>query len=192
MKKCLSFLILFFIIFLLAACSKNVSLELADMNVKIVKDKKLLGSTVITEGERKGEELIPTALYYEFTIKNTGNNILGTAEANKGIELKIEPKDQLKSASKDIMGFNIYIPEEYDASGLGFGETHTSIPSSDQEVKGTLYYKLGVSEDVPDVALHVPPKEKVDELKGYALDAYLIITKENKEIARFDLDKFKK
>ncbi|QGS68746.1 hypothetical protein CV093_10465 [Oceanobacillus sp. 143] len=66
MRKCF---FLFMALFSLSACSSQPSLELVDANVDIVKDKSLLWSIGITEGERKGEELIPTALFYEFTIK---------------------------------------------------------------------------------------------------------------------------
>ncbi|MFF5400321.1 hypothetical protein ACFY5J_24105 [Peribacillus butanolivorans] len=167
------------------------SLELVDANVDIVKDKSLLGSIEITEGERKGDEMIPTALFYEFTIKNTGNRTVGIGEVDKGIELKIEPKDKLKSVSEDVIGFNIYNPEDYNESGVGFGHTFPSVLKSDQKSKYTLNYDLGVSEENSQVPLHVPSKEKLDELKEYAFNAFLVVTIENQEIARFDLDKLK-
>ncbi|AXI09223.1 hypothetical protein CUC15_09905 [Oceanobacillus zhaokaii] len=91
-------------LFSLSACSSQPSLELVDANVDIVKDKSLLWSIGITEGERKGEELIPTALFYEFTIKNTGHKTVGTPEVEKGIEHKIEPKEKLKSVSDYVIG----------------------------------------------------------------------------------------
>lgn len=89
----------------------------------LLKVKSLLGSIKITEGERKGDELIPTALFYEFIIKNTGNKTVGIGEFDKGIELKIEPKEKLKSVSEDVIGFNIYNPDDYNGSGVGFGHS---------------------------------------------------------------------
>lgn len=177
-------------LFSLSACSSQPSLELVDANVDIVKDKSLLGSIGITEGERKGEELIPTALYYEFTIKNTGHKTVGTPEVDKGIELKIEPKEKLKSVSEDVIGFNIYNPEDYNKSGVGFGRTFVSVLKSDQKGEYTLRYDLGVSEENSQVPLLVPSKEKLDELEKYSFNAFLAVTIENQEIARFDLDKF--
>jgi len=97
LKKHVLFLFVFMMLCLLAACSSSPSLELVDADVKIVKDKKLLGAIGITEGERKGEELIPTALYYDFTIKNTSKQTIGSAEVDQGIEVKIVPKEKLKS-----------------------------------------------------------------------------------------------
>lgn len=191
MRICFRFISLFFVLFFLSACSSNPSLELVDANVDIVKDKSLLGSIGITEGERKGDELIPTALFYEFTIKNTGNKTVGIEKVDKGIELKIEPKGKLKSVSENVIGFNIYDPEEYNESGVGFGHTFSSVLKSDQKGKYTLSYDLGVSEENSQVPLLVPSKEKLDELKEYAFNAFLVITIENQEIARFDLNKLK-
>ncbi|MDQ0882137.1 hypothetical protein [Peribacillus sp. V2I11] len=191
MRKCFLFISLFFVLFFLSACSSNPSLELVDANVDIVKDKSLLGSIGITEGERKGDELIPTALFYEFTIKNTGNKTVGIEEVDKGIELKIEPKDKLKSVSEDVIGFNIYNPDDYDGSGVGFGHSFLSVLKPDEKGEYTLNYDLGVSEENSQVPLLVPSKEKLDELREYAFDAFLIVTIENQEIARFDLNKLK-
>ena len=97
MKKHAHYIGMIFVLFALTVCSSNASLELVDSNVKIVKDKSLLGSIVLTERENKGDEIIPTALFYEFTIKNTSNKTVGTEDRDKGIELKIEPNEKLQS-----------------------------------------------------------------------------------------------
>ena len=105
---------------LLTACSSKPSVELVNASVDIVNDKDRVGAIGITEGDKKGQELVPTALYYEFTIKNIGNKKIGDA-ANKGLEMKagggldikIEPNDNLVASSKEIIGFNIYNPSEY-------------------------------------------------------------------------------
>ncbi|MFJ7755906.1 hypothetical protein ACQKGI_21955 [Peribacillus muralis] len=157
-----------------------------------MKDKNLVGAIGITEGEKKGEELIPTALVYEFTIENNGNEPVGSIkEADKGIELKIEPKSKLKSVSKDVIGFNIYNPDDYNESGVGFGQSQLSIINADQKGQYTFTYDLGVSEENPQVPLRVPSKEKLTKLKEYACDAFLVATIENQEIARFDLGECK-
>ena len=189
MRKFLFVISIFVALFFLSACSSQPSLELVDAKVDIVKNKGLLGSIGITEGERKGEELIPTALYYKFTIKNTDHKSIG-APGDKGIELKIEPKEKLKSVSEDVVGFNIYNPEDYDSSGVGFGQTYIRVLKSDQKGEYTLHYDLGVSEANSQVPLLVPSKEKLDELEKHSFNAFLVVTIDNQEIARFDLDEF--
>ncbi|MEY8192116.1 hypothetical protein AB4X15_20975 [Peribacillus simplex] len=191
MRKCFLFISLFIVLSFLSACSSNPSIELVDVDVDIVKDKSLLGSIGITEGERKGDELVPTALFYKFTIKNTGNKTAGIEEVDKGIELKIEPKDELRAMSEDVIGFNIYDPEEYNASGVGFGHSFLSVLKPDEKGEYTLNYDLGVSEENSQVPLLVPSKDKLDELKRHALDALLVVTIENQDIARFDLNNLK-
>ncbi|MFC3039790.1 hypothetical protein ACFOGI_05960 [Virgibacillus xinjiangensis] len=190
MRKWFLVIGLFMALSSLSACSSEPSLKLVDAKVDIVKDKNLLGSIGITEGERKGEELIPTALYYEFTMENTSNKTVGTREVDRGIRLKIEPKEKLKSVSEDIIGFNIYHPEDYYESGVGFGQSFVSVLRSDQKGAYTLYYELGVSEENVQVPLLVPSQEKLDILEKYSFNAFLVVTAENHEIARFDLDKF--
>lgn len=102
-------------------------------------------------------------MYYEFTIKNTNNNTVGSEEVAKGIEIKIVPKDKLKSVSEEVIGFNIYNPAEYDASGVGFGTTYSTILSSNEEAEYSLHYDLGVSEENSTVPLLVPSKDKLDK-----------------------------
>lgn len=55
-----------------------------------------------------------------------------------------------------MIGFNIYNPDDYYDSGVGFGHTLTLILMSDQESEYTLYYELGVSEANDEVPLQVP------------------------------------
>jgi hypothetical protein len=171
---------------LLTACSSKPSLELVNTNVDIINDKDKLGAIGITEGDKKGQELVPTALYYEFTIKNNGNKKIGDI-GDKGLEIQIKPNDNLVASSKEIMGFNIFNPSEYEASGMGHGHTFTSIIEPDQKEKYTLHYDLGVSEENPQAPFLVPSKEQLKKLNDNALDATLIVLLDDKEIARFDL-----
>ncbi|MRH43267.1 hypothetical protein GH741_11305 [Aquibacillus halophilus] len=191
MRFCSIFISLFMVLVFFSACSAESSLELVDANVDIVKDKNLLGSIGITQGERKGEEMVPTALFYEFTIKNTGHKTVGIPGIDKGIELKIEPKEELKLASEDVIGFNIYNPDDYYDSGVGFGQSFVSVLKSDQKGQYILNYDLGVSEENSQVPLLVPSKEKLDELKKHSFNAFLIVIIDNQEIERFDLEEFK-
>lgn len=171
---------------LLNACSSKPSLEIVNTNADIINDKDRLGAIGITEGDKKGQELIPTALYYEFTIKNTGNKKIGDI-GDKGLEIQIKPNDNLVALSKEIMGFNIFNPSEYEASGMGHGHNFESILEPDQEEKYTLHYDLGVSEENPQVPFLVPSKEQLTKLNENALDAVLIVLLDDKEIARFNL-----
>ncbi|MFJ7309687.1 hypothetical protein [Peribacillus frigoritolerans] len=92
--------------------------------------------------------------------------------------------------SEDVIGFNIYNPDDYNGSGVGFGHSFSSVLKPDEKGEYTLNYDLGVSEENSQVPL-VPSKEKLDELKEYTFDAFLVVTIENQEIARFDLNKLK-
>jgi hypothetical protein len=81
-------------------------ITLINSNVRIVNDKGKLGSILLTEGDKKGQELVPTALYYEFTIKNVGNKSVGGVEKNKALQIKIVQNINLETTSKEIIGFN--------------------------------------------------------------------------------------
>lgn len=132
---------------------------------------------------------MPTALYYEFTIKNIGNKKIGDP-ANNGLKIKIEPNTNLVTLSQEIIGFNIFNPSEYTNSGLGYGGSYESVLKLNQEGKFTLHYLLlGVSEENTYVPVLVPSKEQLKKLNDNALDATLIVFFEKKEIARFDLKK---
>lgn len=172
----------------LTSCSNKASLELISSSATISNDKSIAGSIGITEGEKKGQELVPTVLYYQFTIKNTGWRKIGGI-GNKGLAVKIEPHDKLKATSEDIIGFNIFNPDDYMNSGLGFGYSYDTMIKSGKEGNFTLTYSLGVSEESPNVKLITPSDELLAEIKNQALDASLIVTCDGKEIARFDLSK---
>ena len=186
MKRIIILLSFISLLTLLTACSSKPSIELVNASVDIVNDIDRVGAIGITEGDKKGQELVPTALYYEFTIKNIGIKKIGDT-ANKVLKIKIEPNVNLVSSSRDIIGFNIFNPSEYAESGMGYGHTFDSAPKLNQEGKFTLHYDLGVSEENPNVRFLVPSKEQLKKLNDNALDATLIVFFEDKEIARFDL-----
>ncbi|WP_278693184.1 hypothetical protein [Parageobacillus thermoglucosidasius] len=173
---------------LLTACSSKPSLELVNSKVDIVKDKSIVGSIVITEGDKKGQELIPTALYYEFKIKNNGNRKIG-GTGDKALQVKIVPNKKLVTTSKETVGFNIFNPSSYDGTGLGYGASFVEEIQPDKIGKFILTFELGVSEENPQVPIRVPAKDKLEKLKENALDGSLIVTSDGKEIAQFDLKK---
>lgn len=188
MKRFIMFLGLILLLSLLPACSSKPSLELINSSVSIINDKDKTGAIGITQGDKKGQEIVPTALYYEFMIKNVGNKKIGDT-GNKGLQVKIAPNKKLEVISKEIVGINIFIPSSYVGTGLGNGSSFTSILKPGEEGKFILYYDLGVREASPEVPLMAPSKEKLEELKDNALDASLIVLLEDTEIARFDLTK---
>ncbi|TDK61801.1 hypothetical protein E2K98_13015 [Bacillus salipaludis] len=188
MKRFIKLLGLISVIALFTACSSKQSLELVNSKVDIVKDKRIVGSIGITEGDKKGQELVPTALYYEFKIKNIGNQKIGGI-GGKGLQVKIEPDDKLVAISKETVGFNIFKPSSYDGTGVGYGTSFDGEIQPNKNGDFILTFELGVSEENPQVPLRVPSKEKLEKLKNNALDASLIVTLDGKEITRFDLNK---
>lgn len=186
MKRFMVLIVFISLLTFLTACSSKPSLELVNANVDIINDKRKLGSKIITEGDNKGQELVPTALYYEFTIKNTWYKKIG-GFGDKGLKIQIEPNNNLVTTSNEIIGFNIFNPSEYEASGMGYGFSFRSDLKRNEEGKYTLNYDLGVSEENSQYPLLVPPKEQLKKLKDNALDATLIVILDDKEIAHFDL-----
>ncbi|EZP77543.1 lipoprotein [Parageobacillus genomosp. 1] len=188
MKRFIKLLGLISLFALLTACSSKPSLELVHSKVDIVKDKSIVGSIIITEGDKKGQELIPTALYYEFKIKNNGNRKIGGTD-DKALQVKFVPNKKLVATSKETVGFNIFNPSSYDETGLGYGANFVGEIQPDKIGKFTLTFELGVSEENPQVPIRVPAKDKLEKLKENALDGSLIVTSNGKEIAQFDLKK---
>ncbi|MGE8207847.1 hypothetical protein ACQKP0_25620 [Heyndrickxia sp. NPDC080065] len=173
---------------ILTACSSKPSLELVGSKVDITNDKGKVGSIGITEGDKKGQELVPTALYYEFEIKNNGHKKI-EGISDKGIQVKIEPNDKLVAICKETVGFNIFNPSSYNDTGVGYGTSFDGVILPNKNGTYILTFDLGVSEENPQVPLRVPSKEKLNKLKENALDASLIVTLDGKEITQFNLKK---
>lgn len=180
--RAFSFFSLFLVLLFLSACSNNPKLELLHSSAEIISDEAKLGATVVTEGKDKGEKIIPTALYYEFTIKNIGSTEIVDLEAH------IQPSNELLLVLNDVMGFNIFNYDDpgYHDSGLGHGHTFTNLKPN-QEGVFTLNYILGSSKQNSAVPL-LPSAEKLIQLEQEALNAKLIITHDENEVARFNLD----
>lgn len=192
MKRYFVLIILVIVMFSISGCSSEPNLELISSNVSIVNDKNITGSIIVTEGDKKGKELVPTALVYEFIIKNSGNKKVGKASTGEPFSrdnlITIEPNEDLKNASQEIVGINIFDSSSYIGTGLGYSDS-SLILKPGEEKKFTLTYDLGVSEESPSAILITPPEDKLMELESYALDSTLVIIVDNTEIARFDLNK---
>lgn len=186
MKRYIMVLGLILLFTLLTACSSKPSLELVNSKVDIVNDKSKVGAIGITEGDKKGQEVVPTTLYYVFIIKNNGNQKIGRI-SDKGLKIKIKPHDKLVATSKKVVGFNIFNPSEYEGTGVGYGSSYEGVIQPKKNGKFTLLFELGVDEENPQVPIRVPSKEKLKKLMDNALDATLIVLLDDKEIARFDL-----
>ena len=191
LKRFIVLLISILVIAVLNACSSKTSLDLTDKEVSIIKDKEKTGAMTLQQGKQAGKEVVATSLYYTFSIKNKGSKKIGRAipsEPSEALKVKIEPNKKLLTVSKEVMGFNIFNPTEYNNSGLGYGHSFVGVIEPNSEGKFIIYYELGINEETKEV-FHTPPKEQLEKLRDNALDATLIVLSGNEEIARFDLSK---
>jgi hypothetical protein len=189
MKRLFLLFISIIIFFSLTACFSKPPLKLISTKVLITSDRNLLGAIGITQGPKKGQEIVPTALYYDFKIKNIGSYF--STQDPKKIQVKLVPKKALINASKETVGFNIFNSSDYENTGLGGGHSSSIQPNLRGNGEFTFTYELGVSEKNSQIKLMVPSIEKLKKLKDKSLNAYLVVTSNGKDIARFDLSKQK-
>ncbi|WP_206457950.1 hypothetical protein [Anaerovorax sp. IOR16] len=188
MKRCIVLLLLILFLAIFSHYYFEPSLELISSNVTILNDKEVVGSIGINVGEQKEREVVPTALYYEFKIKNVGNKNININDTYD-LKVKLEPNNKLKEVSEETVGINIFDPSSYMATGLGYGESSSyDFMKKGEEGEVTFTFDLGVSERIPEVRLITPSEEKLEKLLNYALDASLIVIFEDEEIARFNLN----
>ncbi|MGF9891238.1 hypothetical protein ABEX78_21495 [Priestia megaterium] len=196
MKKVYLGLISLFLLVIATACSvtehteskehiDNIKhLKLQKTDVMITDDKKLVGEMTVSDGKNKNKQIVPTDLYYTFTIKNTSNNDISLPGVEK-VKLRIEPDKDLLSVVKETIGTNIY---DVDKSGLGFGLSMDKEIPSKKLSKFTLNYTLGAKQKNVQLPL-LPTKEKLKKVQANALKGTLIISQDGKDVARFRLDK---
>ena len=160
--------------------ASDLSLKLEKANVRVITDKTISGSTIVTEGDKKDQELVPAVLYYEFSIRNEGRKpIIGAAN---DLQVKIVPSDQLKGISKETVGINIFDPD----SAFGYGQSiEGDIFNINKDCKLELSFDL--SREYPPGTLITPSEKKLKKLLDNATDASLIVIYKNEEAARFDL-----
>ncbi|KRF53549.1 hypothetical protein ASG98_24000 [Bacillus sp. Soil531] len=188
MKKFSLSLFIAFLVFIISACSNteyvnNVEhLKLQKTEVRLTDDKKIVGEMIVPDKKNKSKRIVPTELYYTFTMENTSNNIMALSDLDK-TKLRIEPDKELVSAVKEAIGSNIY---DMDNSKLGFGMSIGEIPSKGTS-KFTLNYTLGAKQKNNELPL-LPTEEKLKKLQANALKGTLIISQDGKDIAKFRLD----
>lgn len=188
MKKFSLSLFIAFLVFIISACSNtqyvnNVEhLKLQKTEVRLTDDKKIVGEMIVPDKKNKSKRIVPTELYYTFTMENTSNNIMALSDLDK-TKLRIEPDKELVSAVKEAIGSNIY---DMDNSKLGFGISIGEILSKGTS-KFTLNYTLGAKQKNNELPL-LPTEEKLKKLQANALKGTLIISQDGKDIAKFRLD----
>lgn len=174
MNKNIVIIICLSLLFVLSSCSNTEKLHLTNAEAIITNDENIVGSFTPKGKEQK---VIPTDLYYKFTVKNNSNKDITQID-----EIKIEPNKKLVSVVKNTVGSNIY---NMDESKLTWKRGFSEIPSKG---KGTftLNYTLG-AEKGSNAYSPLPSKEDLEKLKENALDGTLIMLENKKEIARFKL-----
>ncbi|MFF2443843.1 hypothetical protein [Priestia megaterium] len=188
MKKFSLSLFIAFLVFIISACSNteyvnNVEhLKLQKTEVRLTDDKKIVGEMIVPDKKNKSKRIVPTELYYTFTMENTSNNIMALSDLDK-TKLRIEPGKELVSAIKEAIGSNIY---NMDNNKLGIGMSIGEIPSEGTS-KFTLSYTLGAKQKNNELPL-LPAEEKLKKLQANALKGTLIISQDDKDIAEFRLD----
>lgn len=71
---------------------------------------------------------------------------------------------------------------------MGYGQSAIDVLEPNDKGQYELIYKLGINEETMEAPL-APSKEQLDKLKTNALEATLIVSFDNEEIAHFDLSK---
>ncbi|KLV30198.1 hypothetical protein [Priestia megaterium] len=188
MKKFSLSLFIAFLVFIISACSNteyvnNVEhLKLQKTEVRLTDDKKIVGEMIVPDKKNKSKRIVPTELYYTFTMENTSNNIMALSDLDK-TKLRIEPDKELVSAVKEAIGSNIY---NMDNNKLGIGMSIGEILSKGTS-EFTLSYTLGAKQKNNELPL-LPAEEKLKKLQANALKGTLIISQDDKDIAEFRLD----
>lgn len=136
----------------LAGCSTEPSYELVDSSISITNDKDMAGAVGITEGEKKGQELVPTVLYYQFTLKNNGVTSVGNNKMETPLKqvlaLKIEPSEELKRVLQETVGINVFEPDSYNGTGLGYGQSLALILKPGEQAESSLTFDVCSKETV--------------------------------------------
>ncbi|MHA7098913.1 hypothetical protein [Priestia aryabhattai] len=159
---------------------KCLLLEKAD--VMITDNEDIVGSIRITEEKYQTQFIVPTSLYYRFTLKNICNESAFCSNLHN-VKLTIEPDKTLLEVINKAFGLNIY---DTDKNKFGWNQIVKEI--SPKEISEfSLVYILGEKQNNV-IFPPLPLKEALQAIKYNALNATLIVSQDIKEIARFKLD----
>ncbi|MFV5315292.1 hypothetical protein [Priestia megaterium] len=171
----------------LVACSNSASKEedgysIQKVKVKITDDSNLIGKIGIEDDKGKMVNVKPKALYYEFKMKQQGQHKFYQNDKDE-IEAKVIPNEDLKKASINTVGVNVF-DEEHDQFGTGMGIEEFNYM---KKGKVDVHYDLGATVKNKEMPL-APSNQKLKELQEAARHGKLVITRNNKEIGRYDLE----
>lgn len=175
----------------LAACSntsssKENNYSIKKANIMITDDSDLLGESYIKDKNGKDLNVKPKALYYEFKMKQDEKNEFSVKD-NENLEAIILPDKDLRQASIDTLGFDVFkTNHEKYASGMGFEDFGNA-----KKAKVEVYYEVGATVKNKETPL-APSNEKLEKLKNVARHGTLVIKKNNKEIGRYSLETLKR
>jgi len=169
----------------------NNDLKLVSTKIEIAKDKSRSGGTILTEGKDKGKQLVPTTIYYEFVLKNTGKHNIGSLDNKRAMTASLKADPSLEKKAKEIIGFNPFKKSGYDdASGLGYGQGSVSLLKSHDKGDYGLSFDIGFTdENDQGMTMLNASDEQLDELKKELGNATLIIKEGKKVIGEFPLNK---
>ncbi|MGW5889774.1 MULTISPECIES: hypothetical protein [Priestia] len=187
MKKFMVGTLSAFLAMSLVACSNSASKEesgysIQKVKVKITDDANLIGKVGIQDSKGKMVDVKPKALYYEFKMKQQGKRKFYQNDKDE-IEAKIIPNEDLKKASIHIIGVNVF-DDERDRFGKGMGIEEFNYM---KKGKVDVHYDLGATVKNKEMPL-APSDQKLKNLQKVARHGKLVITRNNKEIGRYDLE----
>ncbi|PVE71081.1 hypothetical protein [Priestia megaterium] len=187
MKKFMVGTLSAFLAMSLVACSNSASKEVSGysiqkVKVKITDDPALIGEIGIEDSKGKMVDVKPKALYYEFKMKQQGEHKFYQNDKDE-IEAKIIPNEDLKKASINTVGVNVF-DEGHEQFGTGMGIEEFNYM---KKGKVDVHYDLGATVKNKEMPM-APSDQKLKKLQKVARHGTLVITRNNKEIGRYDLE----
>ncbi|MCU7737821.1 hypothetical protein [Priestia megaterium] len=187
MKKFMVGTLSAFLAMSLVACSNSASKEesgysIQKVKVKITDAADLIGKVGIQDSKGKMVDVKPKALYYEFKMKQQGERKFYQNDKDE-IEAKIIPNEDLKKASINTVGVNVFDEgHEHFGTGIGIEEFNYM-----KKGKVDVHYDLGATVKNKEMPM-APSDQKLKKLQKVARHGKLVITRNNKEIGRYDLE----
>ena len=169
----------------LVACSNSASKEesgysIQKVKVKITDDANLIGKVGIQDS-KKMVDVKPKALYYEFKMKQQGKRKFYQNDKDE-IEAKIIPNEDLKKASINTVGVNVF-DEGHEQFGTGMGIEEFNYMKKEKSMCTTIWVRLLKQRNASRSV-----RSEIKNLQKVARQGKLVITRNNKEIGRYDLE----